>query len=536
MTCSTTYAVGTNGRRSRTRARLGADVKVETVRYYLDVLPVKAARLTQKAAVPSLGGRSLFPFCPPNISEGTKKGRESAPDQNPSLSPSGLMNMPSSGRKRAEDAKSVSEDYMDTNTTNNICANCGCIDEDLITLIIDGEERTVCADCAHDLGYEQCDDCGEWVLAEDLTPVDESIRWRRTRYVCNDCLDDYTRCDDCNDYFSDNCMETDDTGTALCERCFEDTYTRCDDCGRIIHYDDTYYANDDDGPYCEYCVDEHRRGRNLHDYGYKPEPDFKFRKSELDKLAKLRDRYVSPYEAQKSELTFGVELEVDKGDDADELCDELTELDQPIYMKHDGSLGCEGVEIVTHPCSLAYHQYELRWAEIARLCKSHDYKSHDAGTCGLHIHVGLAALADTAYDRRTVEAKLILLAGRFQQQLTKFSRRESYQLEHWASFAHVDVFDDMDDAELRSAAIRSSDHTRYMAVNILPSATVEFRLFRGTLKRETLIASIQLVNNLVKYALSHTIRECAFEACWLDVINLEQFKELSTYAAKYGLI
>lgn len=41
---------------------------------------------------------------------------------------------------------------------------------------------------------------------------------------------------------------------------------------------------------------------------------------------------------------------------------------------------------------------------------------------------------------------------------------------------------------------------------------------------------------MVKYAMSHTLEECADKAEWTDIINAEQFKELSTYAAQRGLL
>jgi len=456
---------------------------------------------------------------------------------------------------------------------NRICEACGCIDEELVEVEVNGETREVCEACAQRLGYRQCDDCGEWVLEseEGYTTADgdficescyendyvvcedcgEIIRqddayfvhrqsslhpWRTIEgYVCGDCFDDYTRCDDCGEYFPDSFIHSDYYHN-ICDNCFDDNWTVCEDCGAILRRDDAYYSERRDADLCESCYSDCDDNRDFHDYSYKPEPEFQFRTGELEKLKTLRNRYVSDYEAQESIRTFGVELEVDKGNDHDELTSELVELGQPIYMKHDGSLGDEGVEIVTHPCSLEYHMYELRWAEISRVCKANGYKSHDAVTCGLHIHVGRASLGADEDARDEVEAKLILLTSRFRQQLTNFSRRGEGELNHWASFAELSISEEMSEDELFTAAVDADKSTRYHAVNIQPRETVEFRLFRGTLKRDTLIASLQLVNNLVEYALTHTLKECAFKASWLDVINIEQFKELSTYAAQRGLL
>ena len=452
---------------------------------------------------------------------------------------------------------------MNTNATIPTCEECGCCNEELFEL----NGQLLCADCAESNGYRRCDDCGEWteerdgyfvadgtficadclnsgeyaycdecdrvVRYDEVVTVDAGTRTEQT--VCTDCAESrYYRCDDCGEYFSSLRIHQDDYNNCICDDCFDSRWYICEDCGRLIHTDNVEFRNC--VAYCEDCAPDDE-SNSFHDYSYKPEPEFQFRSSELEKLKILRGRYISAYEAQDNLLTFGVELEVDKGDDHNELCDQLAELKQPIYMKHDGSLGDEGVEIVTHPCSLAYHQYELRWAEIARICKANDYTSHDAVTRGLHIHVGRRALGDDSTSRCSTAAKLVWLTWRLRFELLKFSRRGEEQLNRWAAFPRLPAPEALaQNGLLHKYALETVGDGRYQAINLCPTATVEFRLFRGTLKRETLIASIQLVNNLTKYALSHTIEDCALTATWNDVLAVEQFKELNTYSAKRGLM
>ena len=445
----------------------------------------------------------------------------------------------------------------------NTCDECGCVDEELFEL--DG--KLLCSDCAEAAGYKRCEDCDEWVREEDgyvtadgkficedcrdngdysvcddcdeIVDLDETFDinpgMRGERLVCSCCADDYQRCDDCGNLFDDEHVHSDEYDTVVCDDCYDRSWYTCVNCGRLVRSDEVLFDCNDD-PVCEDCYDEGNR-ESFHDYGYKPDPEFQFRSSELSKLASEQGRVVSSYEAQDFAPTFGVELEVDRGDDHNGLADELEELDEPIYMKHDGSLGDEGVEIVTHPCSLSFHMYELRWAEISRVCESHGFKSHDTTTCGLHIHVGRRCLGSDSYERKTTAAKLVWLTVRFQNELTAFSRRKAEQLERWASFPCLDYEDHChDELSLREAALQTERDGRYQAINLCPSETVEFRFFRGTLKRSTLIASIQLISNMVKYAMTHTLEECADKAEWTDIINAEQFKELSTYAAQRGLL
>ena len=49
---------------------------------------------------------------------------------------------------------------------------------------------------------------------------------------------------------------------------------------------------------------------------------------------------------------------------------------------------------------------------------------------------------------------------------------------------------------------------RYQAVNLENRNTVEFRIFRGTNKASTILASIQFVDELIKYAKSHSLYVC----------------------------
>ena len=444
------------------------------------------------------------------------------------------------------------ETHMKENMT---CSHCGCINEDLYEVELDGMTIEVCEDCAEALGFVRCSECDEWIPAEDaMTTADgeticescyedwfctcedcgEIIRqddcyvidrgMRFERVVCDSCSENYYRCDDCEELFSSRSVHADSNGTVICDDCYANhDWCTCDRCDAIIQMDDANWDDYEDRYLCDDCYSRARRNANFHDYYYKPNPEFKFRSSETHHE-----------EFANAVLTFGVELEVDDGDDHLELANELAELNQPIYMKHDGSLGSEGVEIVTHPCSLAFHQYELRWAEIVRVCKANDFKSHDAGTCGLHIHVGRKAMGQTYEARRVTAGNLVILTEKLWGELVKFSRRTSGQLSDWACRPNIELDIELTDSELTDMALRTEYNGRYQACNLRNDATVEFRIFRGTLKRNTLIASIQLVSNLTKYAMTHTPTECK-NATWADVVGTEQFKELNKYNAERGL-
>ena len=199
------------------------------------------------------------------------------------------------------------------------------------------------------------------------------------------------------------------------------------------------------------------------------------------------------------------------------------------------------MEIVTHPCTLNYHQYELKWGAIIHACESNGYKSHDTTTCGLHTHVNRNVFGDDEYSRRAGCAKLVLLVNALWDKLVTFSRRKPDALENWSARPYLHEWDcftrgdfDGKDADLIEMAYATEDRGRYQAINLTNYATVEFRMFRGTLKRSTLIATLQLVSNMTRYAAAHTPTECV-HATWADVLGVEQYKELTAYCTERGL-
>jgi hypothetical protein len=146
-------------------------------------------------------------------------------------------------------------------------------------------------------------------------------------------------------------------------------------------------------------------------------------------------------------------------------------------------------------------------------------------------------MGETDAMRQVTAGNLVLLTDTLWDNLVIFSRRREEQLSSWAGRPYLPNIDRnarLTDGELTNEALRSRQGGRYQAVNLQNFATVEFRIFRGTLKRDTLIASIQLVSNMTKYAMTHTPTEC-MNASWQDVVGVEQFKELKAYCEARGL-
>ena len=84
------------------------------------------------------------------------------------------------------------------------------------------------------------------------------------------------------------------------------------------------------------------------------------------------------------------------------------------------------------------------------------------------------------------------------QELVKFSRRTPENLNRWSA-RYSTISDTAEETYSKSKDKRMG---RYVALNLENYNTIEFRLFRGTLKLNTFIATLQLVNEICNVAIS----------------------------------
>jgi hypothetical protein len=75
---------------------------------------------------------------------------------------------------------------------------------------------------------------------------------------------------------------------------------------------------------------------------------------------------------------------------------------------------------------------------------------------------------------------------------------------------------------------KKGNNGRYAAVNLMNYSTIEFRLFRGTLKYNTLIAAIELVNKICDLAM-HLTEDDIAKISWSDFVKSITEPELIAY-------
>lgn len=85
----------------------------------------------------------------------------------------------------------------------------------------------------------------------------------------------------------------------------------------------------------------------------------------------------------------------------------------------------------------------------------------------------------------------------------KFSRRTQSQLNRWASRYGLKE----QPRDILDHAKGGSHAGRYTCINLQNQDTIEFRIFRGTLKYTTLIATLQLLDRICDVAISYSDKE-----------------------------
>lgn len=390
--------------------------------------------------------------------------------------------------KIVEDTRPNLKNNKNENNEPIICDHCGCVIEDNNYIEFDG--KIFCEDCK-DSELDICEDCGNYCYRDELYWLDNY-----DKVICQNCRDnDYYECADCGelvyqwDIFYNDCDEP------ICENCAEN-YTQCSDCGCVIHIDNCYYDEDEDRDYCEHCF-HNNSNKTIHNYNYKPYPIFYHCDNE------------------DNQLYMGIELEIDEGgedyDNAQKVLDVGNMENEHIYIKHDGSLN-DGFEIVSHPATLDYHINNMQWEKIMDIAKDMGYRSHDTQTCGLHIHISRKALGIDEDKQEETIAKIVYFVEQNWDNILTFTRRNEENLARWASRYGIEptIRDTYDKAK--------GSYDRYKCINLQNYNTVEFRMFRGTLKYSTFVATLQLVNKIVNWCIALTDEELN-KTNWLDFVS-----------------
>lgn len=206
------------------------------------------------------------------------------------------------------------------------------------------------------------------------------------------------------------------------------------------------------------------------------------KKNEL--VIKQHDWRPDEYEIPKSFEYCGVELEVEPTDGpgweysyvqaAQILKDRIPHLS---YQKYDGSLQ-NGFEIVTNP--ITWDSIRGEFADVIEPLRSLGMRSHESGRCGLHVHLPRNSMSKIELAKLVVlwnsdHAWIKLISGRSGTTAQSSTRNQNY----CRLGARKLMF---------NGGPACVDH--YSAINTSNPHTVEFRSYRGTLNKDTLLGRI----------------------------------------------
>lgn len=370
------------------------------------------------------------------------------------------------------------------NKEDLICSCCGCVidNDDFISI----NDEIYCRDCFEDT-FVECDDCGELITRDHAYWVD----YHGGYYICRDCyLDNYITCANCGDVIPiDDSLYSDVLGDSFCEYCFNDLHTYCERCDRYVLNEDYDYDQDCCCDCATYGLIGNYHSHNYHMIGT----------------------------ATDNSFHKGIELEIEPKDyhyeNNESLAEELHNTFNDdglnhIYFEHDGSLN-NGFEIITNPHTLEEF-YNVDWKKFMTTCVANGYISHNAKTCGLHIHYSREWFGDDVDTQIFNIGKLIAFYERHLEDMLKFSRRTWETYTRWADNYHTDG----DIESCKSCAYGCN--TRYKYINLTNKRTIEFRLGRGTLNHKSFMAWNKFHDCLVR-----NVKDVSYE----DIDNLQTWLE-----------
>lgn len=409
------------------------------------------------------------------------------------------------------------EEEMEERKELGVCAECGQVvfeGDDHITL---PNGDLVCRDCME--YFAPCSDCEAYHEENEMFIVNRG--YCSERCVCENCIGEYYRCDSCEDDFTRDKIYIDDYGNCVCDECLNDNYYICENCGRIVCVDYAY-TDDCGNSYCETCWEYRLSWLNCGKvWGYHEYPAF----YRLD--------------GDNDSLLLGVELETTEGNRFGDYINDLYEVSKGyeeylFYLAEDCTIldqDTNGVEVITQPATLEYHLNRFPWKQIVETAKQYNYRSHSARehSCGLHVHVNRMYMGRTDAERDLTAAKIAILFERLWEPLKKFSRRTDFR---WCndirSYKGYNEFNENDsEYELCEKAKRKAyGHSK--ALNLGNAETVEFRVFCGTLKLNTIKATLEFVANMTEFAKRKSVSKC-FNVTWDQMVNFRRFPELDQY-------
>lgn len=325
----------------------------------------------------------------------------------------------------------------------------------------------------------------------DTYQIDRAIRYLKDMGYGEDCVDelessDIVRvCEDCGSYEWASETSYPDDYSGVCRSCINNNYCWSDYEDRYLHNDASRRALDEDGD--EVLIhDDNDDFIWDDDEGMYVHINYEGSRSRLLRgyhSSKGGHRPIhSDWIKRNGPFFMGCELEVEvkkgntsaKVEQLHPILNQGGDVGHRAFFEEDGSLSY-GFEIITQPMGLDLHEEFWQWVNDADLRRN--LVSHNTITCGFHVHLSKKPLTQLQINKMITfvnhpdnESLIRSIARRYAQNYARIKEKK---------LGNAHKTDD-----------------RYEAINVTNPETIEFRIFRGSLKYETLMAAIEFVNAL----------------------------------------
>lgn len=200
-----------------------------------------------------------------------------------------------------------------------------------------------------------------------------------------------------------------------------------------------------------------------------------------------------------------------------------------IRFERDGSLN-DGFEIISAPHTVKdFWEKQKAWADMLDACVSAGFKSHDAGCCGLHVHVSKGMFGPEE-KRKFNMAKLARFYTLRWDDFVRASRRQRLnycrKIDFHKEKDHSKVCSGSDKAHEFLFGLRADAQGHGVALNNENSATFEYRLGRGTLNKVSFFAWIDLCFTITKNSRKNESLLFSDQSEWLAGIREQTAKYL----------
>lgn len=246
-------------------------------------------------------------------------------------------------------------------------------------------------------------------------------------------------------------------------------------------------------------------------------------------------KHFMPGESEDTTLLLGAEIEVggnnnipsdnDKNSTVKKCIQIMNGSDSDeenlIYSTHDSTVQ---IEFDTMPCSLEFHKNKMNYREMFEYLDKEGYKGHDCETAGLHIHANRSYLGKSRISQELVISKILYILEKFNDEICVIARRDNDYSEFAGEKQNEDSI-----VELYS---KYKDKGKRAALNLQHKDTIEFRMFKSTLKYETFILTLEFVKDIIDYAKSVDIEDIEL-AKWSDLMNCFSYELRKYYEFRY---